>query len=74
MKLEEYISDLQNLVKEHPEYLNFKVVYAADDEGNQFNPLNHSPSLGNYEKGEFTPDDGTEEFTQQCKINSICIN
>lgn len=71
MKLKEYAAKLTELAKKYP---NAKVIYAADDEGNDFKEVNFEPSLGNYGDGEFVNDDGTEEFSQQFKVNSCCIN
>ena len=71
MKLKDYIKKLQEIEKDYPD---LEVIYAADDEGNHFRPVNHTPCLGNYGGGEFINDDGTEEFSQQFKINSICLN
>lgn len=71
MKLKEYAAKLTELAKEYP---NAKVVYTIDDEGNDFREVNFTPSPGNFGDGEFISDDGTEEFGQQFKINSVCIN
>ena len=45
MKLEEYIESLTELVNKHPEYLEYYVVTASDDEGNSYNAVHYIPSL-----------------------------
>jgi len=42
MKLKEYIKHLQKIDQEHPEN-NFDVVYATDDEGNEYNRVGYVP-------------------------------
>lgn len=71
MKLKEYAAKLTKLAKEYP---NAKVVYAIDDEGNDFREVNFTSSAGNFEDGQFISDDGTEEFSQDYEVNSICLN
>lgn len=71
MTLKEYAAKLAKLAKKYP---NAKVVYAADDEGNYFREVNFTPSVGNFGNGEFINDDGTEEFSQEFKVNSVCLN
>jgi hypothetical protein len=75
MTLKEYIENLNEFVKENPEALEYEVVTSADDEGNYYNPVHYTPSMGLFEDGEFTHQDNFEE----CEIdnedaNAVCIN
>jgi mannosyltransferase OCH1-like enzyme len=64
MKLKEYSQMVKKLAKKHPD---FEMVYATDDEGNGFSPLNFEPSILSYdfENGEIN-DDGED--------NAVCVN
>jgi len=64
MKLGEYIKTLQGMVKENPELKNYEVVYSADDEGNQFQAVYFSPTVGQYKHGEFMTSGDLESFEQ----------
>lgn len=67
MKIEEYLKHLTELAKAHP---NADVVYAIDEEGNQFCPVVTEPSSGFYNAA-------TEEFDSQrddSEVNAICLN
>ena len=66
MTLQEYIDRLGKLVKEHPECLEYQVVTAKDDEGNGFNPVHYSPSMGNF--------DGEEFYSDKMPTNTVCLN
>ena len=71
MFLKDYVKKLHKLAVKYPDA---KVVYAADDEGNYFKELAFGPSLGSFDGSEFINDDGTEEYSQQFKTNSVCLN
>jgi len=47
MTLKEYMRILKKIAKEHG--TNLKVVYARDDEGNKFELVHYSPSVGKFE-------------------------
>lgn len=80
MTLKQYAKSISKLAEEYPDLL---VVYSADDEGNSFHKLGHSPSLGFFEPKDddfFYPLDhikqyseGYEQFVNK-KPNAICIN
>lgn len=75
MTLEEYLNNLNEFVVEHPEALHYTVVTSADDEGNYYNPVHYSPTLGLFKNGEFTHIDNFED----CELdnddaNSVCVN
>jgi hypothetical protein len=48
MKLKDYIKQLQEIAKKHP---NVEVAYAADDEGNRFEYVSYSPAVNTVEIG-----------------------
>lgn len=68
MTLNEYLTNLNKLVTENPKALNFIVISANDDEGNGYNPVYFTPTLGSYDGEEFETDVDPTQF------NSICIN
>ena len=51
MNLAEYISNLNNIYNEYGPDL--QVIFAIDDEGNDFKPINFEPTIGIYDDGEF---------------------
>ena len=80
--LSEHIADCQAILAEHGD---LETVTAIDDEGNGYNPVNFTPSVGAYidedggsfiTEGEFEwwneeyGDDGDDEL----KVNAVCIN
>ena len=67
MTLKEYLKTLNTIVKENPEALGYNMVYAIDDEGNDFLFVNYPPCMGHYNE-----DDGT--FLDHEKNNAICVN
>lgn len=75
MKLKEY-AELINKIANH--YPNLEVIYAKDDEGNDFQEVVYEPSIGYFEEGEYTEFDSIEDDEQQFlnikNCNAICIN
>jgi len=45
MQLREYLEELNKIIQEHPEVLEYEVCYSIDDEGNEYNKVNYTPSL-----------------------------
>ena len=77
MKLSEYINQLQEFIKENPETTEFKVCYSIDDEGNGYNDVYYTPTIGyRGEDGEFISLSDTEWFeeNEDAVPNSVCIN
>jgi hypothetical protein len=77
MKLSEYINQLQEFVKENPETSEFEVCYSIDDEGNGYNDVYYTPTIGYRDKdGEFISLSDTEWFeeNEDAVPNSVCIN
>lgn len=67
MKFKEYVENLNKLLKDRPETAEFDVVTSIDDEGNGYNVVHYSPSVGSYDMAE-------EEFSQEKVLNAVCVN
>ena len=67
MKLKEYIKNLNDLIESRPETAEFDVVTSKDDEGNGYNLVQYTPSVGNYDKED-------RDFTQEVELNAVCVN
>ena len=81
MKLKEYLSHLKKAVNADNSLLDMELVYAIDDEGNDFRQVNFLPTLGIFKQGEFISKDEIEEYNEDYEteysdndINSLCIN
>ena len=77
MTLEEYVNNLNQLLKTNPELKSFKVVYAKDAEGNGFDELYNEPTIGFFDEYEddFVPKSQFKDWEyEDGKENSICIN
>ena len=46
MTLEKYLKHLNKIVEKNPEALKYELIYAKDDEGNEFKAVSYKPSLG----------------------------
>ena len=64
LTLKVYLARLQSLAKENPNYMDCKMVYSIDDEGNAFKPVY-------YEPGALSFDERPDEYSDQ---TVICIN
>lgn len=69
MKLKEYMGNLNRVIAERPEALEFDVITSKDDEGNGFNRVVYSPTIGCYneEKDDFG-------YTGRDSCTTICVN
>ena len=76
MTFEKYLTQLVDLLEQHPELLHSTVVYAMDNEGNRFIPVSYDPSLGHYNDNEFISTENCNEDPdcENQEPNSICIN
>jgi hypothetical protein len=63
MKLKDYAAKINELAEKFPE---FEVVYATDDEGNDFKYVVCAPSAGFFKEGDFS--------NLSKKPNAVCIN
>jgi hypothetical protein len=68
MKLKQYLRELNKLVDTHPEVLEFNVVYSCDDEGNRFDHVLYTPTIGTFDPIGLTFDSDVP------KENAVCIN
>ena len=82
MKFKEFIENCQKFLEEHPEAGEFETIYAKDDEGNGYQGVYFTPSMGVKEEGWISewvsweniqeePDD--YDYTKD-DLNSVCIN
>jgi hypothetical protein len=77
MKFKEYLENLNKLAKENPEFLDFEVVSAADDEGNSYDTVSYGPGVGHFDsdESEFVPTSQLREWDlDESSLNAICIN
>ena len=71
--LQEYIKELQKMNRKHK---NLVVVYSCDDEGNSYDTVVYSPSVGSHRDRQFhayNPDDPENECDKD-DINAVCLN
>jgi hypothetical protein len=67
MKFKDYVGILSKQLKENPEWAELDVVYASDDEGNDYHKVYHSASAGTLFEGEM-------DFSGDDPLNAVCIN
>ena len=67
MKFKEYVENLNKLLNERPETAELDVVTSSDDEGNSYNLVHYTPTVGHF-------DDDDREFTEELEINAVCVN
>lgn len=63
MKLKQYANHINELAKKYP---NAEVVYAADEEGNNFSNVFYEPSYGHFDGNMFENNGGP--------TNAVCVN
>ena len=73
MKLKKYAKIIEELAAKYP---NAEVIYSSDDEGNDFDKVVFSPTLGNYKsRDEFVPENQFKDYEdEKLKVNAVCIN
>lgn len=75
MMLEEYLKCLNKIVEKNPKALKYRLIYAKDDEGNEFKNVFYTPSLGFMnDENEYTPKDHEDWEELGEEPNVICIN
>jgi hypothetical protein len=74
MKLKEYIAELKIILKNFPELKDAELIYACDDEGNSFNKVFYTPSIGAWADNEFTDVRELTYAKADKRVNAICIN
>ena len=71
MKFKDYVKNLNELLEQRPETAEFTVVTARDDEGNGYNQVYYTPSVGIHTDDDFETEDVDED---QDAVNAICVN
>ena len=72
MKLKKYKEALDMLIKQHPEALEYEVIYSHDDEGNEFQKVHSTPVLVNVEN---IKDDRFLDLAEDGdKLNAVIMN
>ncbi len=66
MKFKDYVENLNKLLKERPDTADMGVVTSKDDEGNGFNLVHYTPTIGHL--------DEERDFTEEKKANAVCVN
>lgn len=82
MKLREYIQNLNEFASKHPDYMDLDVIYASDEEGNNYDRLyneptpmfKHNDENDDYYSEYYVEEEFQEEFDGDFKPNVICIN
>jgi len=74
MKLKEYLEELNKIIEQNPEALEMEVIYAKDDEGNGYQKVNFSPSLGWADIRHYYIDYFEENGRTEEEPNCVCIN
>ena len=71
MTLKEYYDALTRIVEENPDLELVEIVFACDDEGNDYNYVSYEPTIGYYDRSErqFTTDQWDENHPKV-----VCIN
>lgn len=79
MTLEDFTNNCIKLMKDRPETADYKVVSSIDSEGNAYNNVYYSPSVGMMDEDDefYNEEDkkGYDEFreSQRC-VGAVCIN
>ena len=76
MTLKQYAAKIVKAAKKHPNAL---VVHSKDDEGNDYQQVYFSPTLGHFNNREFISEAGCKAEAEDSggkplKVNAICIN
>jgi len=77
MKLKKYLESLNKLAKDHPESLDLDIIYASDDEGNSFNPVNFTATMGHVLEdgdGYILHRSDINSLDEDQSINAVCLN
>lgn len=75
MKLREYLEELNTMVQERPEILDYELVYSSDDEGNYYHKIFYTPGIGYFSEDYVYYEEGGEEFVEfEFTPNVVCMN
>ena len=67
MKFKEFVKNLNELIEGRPETAEFDVVTSIDNEGNGFNLVHYTPTVGHYNSKD-------RDFESEKELNAVCIN
>lgn len=77
MKLKEWLDKLNKLVESDPGILEVEVIYAKDEEGNSFEVVQYTPSIGFYDSKnqEFSGQESLYDPNEGENLTSVvCLN
>lgn len=74
MKLKDYIASLKKFIKDNPGSEELTVIYSRDDEGNGFQEVYYTPSMGIWEEREDFISNEEDLKNREEEINAVCIN
>lgn len=75
IKLKDYISHLNEMIKSNPEIADFELVYSKDSEGNEFKFVYNLPEIGIIEQSDFVSINQFDEFGySEGDENCVCVN
>jgi hypothetical protein len=74
--LKDLKEEIEALIKENPQYADLPIIYASDDEGNDYQKVHNTLTLMIVEDidGRSLEVNNEEEDGDSKKINCICIN
>jgi len=76
MKLRQYLKDMDEFTDKNPEALDYEVIASSDDEGNGFNKVFYSPTVGvfdGYDFEEMRVLDSADTLSEN-EVFAVCIN
>ena len=73
MNLEDYIDQLQNLVKKRPKAAKMEVVYSKDNSGFSHLQVHHAPQIGHFLLV-FKSEEECKRGRGRTTMNAVCIN
>lgn len=74
MILKEYLEQLNNLVELHPEVLEMPVICSADDEGNSFDFVHYTASIGHFNPVEKEFSVFRDAYADDDLMKVVCLN
>ena len=76
MLLKEWLAELNNLIQQNPQILDYKIVTAIDGEGNSFFEVWNQASFGYFtEDDDFVPVPQFAEWDiEPEQANAVCLN
>ena len=72
MKFKEYVEGLTVALEDNPEYADLDVITSSDDEGNNYNRVHFTSSVGEYDGEDFMQEN--EENDRVVEVNAVCVN